>query len=102
MKSERVTLLTTPEFKAFLAAEAKRENVSMAELVRSRCEQRPGDDEAVFADLTAELRVAVADAKKSLRRGLAEAEAVLKELRSKRAGNVAPRRAGKPRAKAAA
>jgi len=35
MKTERVTLLTSPEFKAFLRAEARREGVSVARLVRA-------------------------------------------------------------------
>ena len=35
MKTERVTLLTSPDFKAFLNAEARLEGVSVAELVRS-------------------------------------------------------------------
>lgn len=83
MKTERVTLLTSPEFKAFLSTEAKREKVSVAELVRSRCERRPSEDEAVLVALTLELRTAVSQAKKSLREGLAEADAVLAELRTK-------------------
>lgn len=91
MKSERVTLLTTPEFKAFLTAEARRKQVSVAELVRSRFEQRASDEEALLVALTAELRAAVVQAKKSLRAGLAEADAVLAELRAKRPR--APRKA---------
>ncbi|MEQ1804805.1 MAG: hypothetical protein ABL900_05450 [Burkholderiaceae bacterium] len=83
MKTERVTLLTSPEFKTFLSTEAKRENVSVAELVRSRCERRPTEDEAVLVALTSELRSAVVRAKKSLREGLAEADSVLSELRAK-------------------
>lgn len=82
MKTERVTLLTSPEFKAFLSREAKRENVSVAELVRSRCERRPSEDEEVLVALTAELRTAVWQAKKALREGLAEADAVLGSLRA--------------------
>ena len=69
MKTERVTLLTSPEFKTFLATEAKREKVSVAELVRSRCERRPTEDEVVLVALTAELHSAVVRAKKSLREG---------------------------------
>jgi hypothetical protein len=84
MKTERVTLLTSPEFKAFLAAEARREKVSVAELVRSRCEGRPSEDEAVLIALTAELRTAVSQAKQSLREGLAEADTVLAGLRAAR------------------
>ena len=89
MKTERVTLLTTPEFKLFLAAEAEREGVSVAELVRSRCEQRPTDGEAALAALTVELRKAVGEAKASLKQGLAEARSTLTQLRSGRASAVA-------------
>ena len=85
MKTERVTLLTSPEFKAFLATEAKREKVSVAALVRARCEQRPSEDDAVLVALTAELRLVVGQAKRALREGLAEADAVLAELRAKHA-----------------
>ncbi len=37
VQSERITILGTPDFKAFLTREAKREGVSMSELVRQRC-----------------------------------------------------------------
>lgn len=84
MKTERVTLLTTPEFKAFLGTEAGREGVSVAELVRSRCEQRPDADEAALVVLAGELRKAVREARSSLRDGLTEANAVLAELRARR------------------
>ena len=86
MKTERVTLLTSPEFKAFLNAEARRERVSVAELVRTRCERRPSDEEAVLVALTIELNKAVGEAKKALRGGLDEAQAFLGELRARRAG----------------
>ena len=82
MKTERVTLLTTPEFKAFLAEEARREQVSVAELVRSRCERRPSDDEAVLAALSEQLQTAVAQARRALHDGLAEAQQVLSALRA--------------------
>jgi hypothetical protein len=84
MKTERVTILATPEFKAFLSAEAEREGLSVAELVRSRCERRPSDDEAVLQSLAAELRQSVMQAKKSLREGLQEARDVILELRTAR------------------
>ena len=83
MKTERVTLLTSPEFKAFLSSEALREGISVAELVRKRCESRPTDEEAFLAELTVELRKAVADAKKSLKNGLDEAHLVMSEIRAK-------------------
>ena len=86
MKTERVTLLTSPDFKAFLNAEAEREGVSVAELVRTRCERRPTEEEVILAGLTGELKLAVAEAKKSLKGGLDEAQAVLAELRARRVG----------------
>ncbi|MBK7236357.1 MAG: hypothetical protein IPI02_12290 [Sterolibacteriaceae bacterium] len=84
MRTERVTLLTSPEFKAFLGDEAAREGVSVAELVRSRCERKPDADEAMLASLATELRNAVREAKASLKIGLAEAESVMAELRARR------------------
>jgi hypothetical protein len=88
MKTERVTLLTTKEFKSFLRAEAQREGVSVAELVRVRCEHKPHPDEAVLGRLTAELREAMRKAKSSLKEGLSEAQSTLAELRSGRLGGA--------------
>lgn len=85
MKTARLTLLTTPEFKAFLGAEAARGGVSVAELVRTRCEQKPTADEDALVALTGELRNAVRDAHTSIQEGLAEAASVLAELRARRA-----------------
>jgi hypothetical protein len=84
MKTERVTLLTTKEFKSFLRAEAQREGVSVAELVRVRCEHKPHPDEVVLGRLTAELREALRKAKSSLKEGLSEAQSTLAELRASR------------------
>jgi GAF domain-containing protein len=86
MKTERVTILAAPAFKAFLVAEAEREGVSVGELVRRRCEPRPAardaadDDAATLRALAAELSRAVQEARQSLREGLAEAEAALGAL----------------------
>lgn len=106
MKTERVTLLTSPDFKAFLNAEARREGVSVAELVRKRCERRPSEEEAELAALTKELNKSVGEAKRALKDGLDEAQAVLGELRARRAGaraadKTAPATAARRRAKAA-
>ncbi len=84
MKTERVTLLTSPEFKRFLHVEAEREGISVAELVRRRCEQRPTEEDAMLAALASELRQAVSEAKKSIKEGLDEAQAVLAQLRGVR------------------
>jgi GAF domain-containing protein len=95
MKTERVTILAAPAFKAFLVAEAEREGVSVGELVRRRCEPRPAANDAADGDvallkaLAAELSRAVQEARRSLREGLAEAEAALGALQ----GAAAPRAA---------
>jgi hypothetical protein len=89
MKSERVVLLTTPEFKTFLTEEARREGTSVAELVRNRCQSPQASvEEQALAELTAELRRSVAAAKRSLREGLDAADAVLAELRQARGPRV--------------
>jgi hypothetical protein len=84
IKSERVTLLTTKEFKRFLGDEARREGVSVAELVRVRCERKPSQDELLLGELSARLRKAAKEAKIALKEGIEEANTVLAELRSKR------------------
>jgi hypothetical protein len=84
IKSERVTLLTTKEFKRFLGDEARREGVSVAELVRVRCERKPSQDELLLSELSARLREAAKGAKIALKEGIEEANTVLAELRSKR------------------
>ena len=84
IKSERVTLLTTKEFKRFLGDEARREGVSVAELVRVRCERKPSQDELLLSELSARLREAAKEAKIALKEGIEEANTVLAELRSKR------------------
>lgn len=50
-----------------------------------RCERRPTEEEAVLTGLTSELNRAVAEAKIVLKDGLDEAQAVLAEIRPKRA-----------------
>ena len=95
MKTDRVTILTTKEFKRFLGEEAKREGVSVAELIRSRCAQKPTPDEALLAELTVKLRRSLSEAKASLREGLKEARATTARLKSNRenvGSNAAARR----------
>jgi hypothetical protein len=100
MKTERVTILAAPAFKSWLAAEAQREGVSVGELVRQRCEQpapRTTPDEARLAQevaaLAAELKTAVAQARRSLRDGLAQAESTLSALAGARAATAGPGKA---------
>ena len=83
-KTERITILGTPDFKAFLAREAKKEGVSLSQLVRQRCEKKPvsSEDEELLAALVKEVGEATARAKDSLEKGLADAELALDEIRS--------------------
>jgi hypothetical protein len=90
MKTDRVTILTTKEFKRFLGEEAKREGVSVAELIRSRCAQKPAPDEALLAELTVKLHRSLREAKASLREGLEEARATTALLRSNRENSRSP------------
>ncbi|MDR2012155.1 MAG: hypothetical protein LBQ20_03760 [Rhodanobacter sp.] len=104
MKTERLQLLVTPDFRDYLRAEAAAVGISVGELVRSRCETRPGKDEKLLAELTVELRTKVEEARRELRVGLDAVDSVLAELRAKRAarertarGSV---RVARPRARA--
>lgn len=83
VKTERITILGTPDFKAFLTREAKKEGVSLSHLVRERCRQQPANnqDEELLSLLVAEVIKATAKAKTSLEKGLADAERTLAEIR---------------------
>jgi hypothetical protein len=84
VKTERITIMGTPEFKAYLVREAKRAGISVSQLVRQRCENKPQtQDEEILATLVEEVRAATAKASASLEKGLSDAEQVLSELRSK-------------------
>jgi len=82
-KTERITILGTPDFKAFLIREAKKEGISLSQLVRQRCEKKPAisEDEELLAALLKEVAEATARAKDSLEKGLADAEQALAEIR---------------------
>jgi hypothetical protein len=85
VKSERITILGSPDFKAFLTREAKKEGVSLSQLVRQRCEDKsPSQEEKLLATLVKELGEATVKAKLSLEKGLTDAETVLSELRLRR------------------
>jgi hypothetical protein len=81
-KTARITILSTPDFKSFLAKEAKKEGVSVAKLIRQRCAKKPtnNEDEELLQVLVKEVRTAAVRAKFSLEKGLADAEKVLKEI----------------------
>ena len=82
VKTERITILGTPEFKAYLVREAKREGISVSQFVRQRCEKKTQtQDEEILATLVQEVRLATAKASASLEKGLSDARQVLAELR---------------------
>jgi hypothetical protein len=84
-KSTRITISGTPEFKAFLFREAKKEGITISELVRQRCkgEQKSQEQEEVLAAMVEQLRVSVSQANASMNKGLQNAESVLAELHQK-------------------
>ncbi len=81
VQTERITILGTPDFKAFLNREAKKENISLSELVRRRCQKDPDEDETLLSALVDEVKQATRKAKSSLEKGLTDVENVLTELR---------------------
>lgn len=100
LKSERITLLGSRAFKAFLSEEARKEGVSVSELVRRRCERAPTEDEQILLALADELRKATAEARAALEEGMAAAHSALRDVRDGRdARNVSDARtAEKPAA----
>jgi hypothetical protein len=93
VKTARVQVLTTPAFRDWLRKEARKSGISVGELVRTRCEQRAGEEEAVLAELTARLRKEVAATRTAVRRNLDEAQAILSTLRARRKTGSAEERA---------
>ncbi len=84
-KSERITILGTPEFKSWLSAEAANEGISVSELVRRRVTGlEPDADDAALAELIRTLRTNTRTAEASLDKGIEKAETVLRELRESR------------------
>lgn len=85
-KTERITILGTPEFKAFLTDQANAENVSVSEFVRRRCAQPVALDEdtQTLAELVSALHVAVDAARDEMDESLDFAKDVLRELQSNR------------------
>lgn len=81
VKTERITILGSPSFKAFLIKEAKRENLSISELVRRRCENPAiSDDEKILAALVVQVNDSIRKTGEKLNRSLKKAERVLAEL----------------------
>ena len=85
-------MLTTPAFRDWLRKEAGKAGVSVGELVRSRCEQRVGNEEVALAELTALLRKEVIATRAAVRRNLDETRAILNDLRARRSPPAEHRR----------
>jgi hypothetical protein len=81
IKSERITILGTPDFKAFLNAEASKEGVSVSELVRGRCQAvPPSSDEIMLKELIKTANQASKRATEKLSKSISNVEAILAEL----------------------
>jgi len=80
-QTARTTILTTPGFKAWLIDEAKKEGVSISELVRQRCQAKPNQDELLLSAVLKEVQEALPKAYESLTEGLKDANSVLAEIR---------------------
>ncbi len=86
IKTERITILTTPDFKAFLSTEAEREGVSVSELIRERCLRKLVDheDELLLKALVDQVHESTQKAQKALNKGLRDARQTLKALEESR------------------
>lgn len=85
-KTERITILGTPDFKQFLKKEAQKEGISLSSLVRRRCAQSSvTQDEEMIAELLAELKAAAKRAERSLDRGIEGMQQALAEIRERKA-----------------
>ena len=83
-RTERVTILTTPEFKEWLYSEAKKNGVSVSELVRLRCQDTK---EQLLSHLSAEVNVAIRKAVESIDKGIRDTQETLDELKARREGH---------------
>jgi len=81
-KTERITILGTPEFKSFLVHQARQQGISVSEFVRRRCvDQHVERDEELLLGLINEVKLATKRAKSVLEKGISDVEAVIAELR---------------------
>jgi len=87
VKTERITILTTTEFKVFLQSEASNEDVSVSELVRRRCMVPVIDteDEELLGVLVEQFNHSTEKARKSLSKGLRDVNKVLTGIKVNRA-----------------
>ena len=86
VKTERITILASSEFKTFLHGEASKEGVSVSELIRGRCinPSSNSEDETILMALIDQVKESTAKARSSLDKGLKDATKALKELRKER------------------
>jgi len=83
VKTERITILGSLEFKTFLKAEAEKRGVSISEFVRSRCQAQPlTEEELILEELVKTATKATKRASKALDKGLMDAEKILTELKA--------------------
>jgi ribosome recycling factor len=83
VKTKRVTLLATPDFKRFLETEAQREGVSVGELIRVRCGQ-PSQEERLLHELAAQLHQELKETKSAIKQANANIDRALAELAKSR------------------
>ncbi len=86
IKTERVTILATPDFKAYLNTEATREGVSVSELIRVRCLNVPAsvEDELMLKALAEQVNESTLKAQKALNKGLRDARKIFNEIKKSR------------------
>ena len=78
--SERVTFLSTPEFKHFLNSRALEEKISVAELIRRQFQHEAKEgEEAVLSTLIKQVKLMSVKAEKSLDNGLQAIESAIQE-----------------------
>ena len=85
MKTERMTILLTPQEKEIINAKAKKLNLSAGEVVRRAVEvYQSGSDDALLIALAEELERSVKDARMALKSALAETRETLQHLEKTR------------------
>ena len=79
--SERVTFLSTPEFKHFLHSRALEKKISVAELIRRHFQDETSEkeEEAVLSALIQQVKLMSVKAEKSLDKGLQAIETAIQE-----------------------
>lgn len=83
-KKERLTLVTSREFKQHVTEAAKREGVSVSRLVQDRFLYMTPSEEEILKELVAELRTSVREARASIRHAIENTNAALTEIAARR------------------